>query len=152
VHYCSRPVIVVPHPLLSAEFDVLADGPVVVGWDGSVGAENALSTARSLFPGRRIIAVSVDDGSEVSSPAGSKTGGRVTHVHVDRGRGRNTRAIATAVVAVADEHGAAVVVVGSRGRSAVREIVLGSVAMGTLHHSHRPVMVVPNEFQPPDDV
>ena len=152
VHYCSRPVIVVPHPLLSAEFDVLADGPVVVGWDGSAGAENALSTAGSLFPGRRIIAVSVDDGSEVSSPAGSETGGRVTHVHVDRGRGRHTRAIATAVVAVADEHGAAVVVVGSRGRSAVREIVLGSVAMGTLHHSHRPVMVVPSEFLPPDDV
>jgi len=34
-------------------------------------------------------------------------------------------------------------VVGSRGRSAIREILLGSVAMATLHHAYRPVMVVP---------
>jgi nucleotide-binding universal stress UspA family protein len=32
--------------------------------------------------------------------------------------------------------------VGSRGRSAVREILLGSVAMATLHHTRRPVLVV----------
>ena len=53
-----------------------------------------------------------------------------------------------AVVAAADDQGAAVVLVGSRGRSAVREIVLGSVAMGVLHGSHRPVMVVPNRSRP----
>jgi nucleotide-binding universal stress UspA family protein len=33
--------------------------------------------------------------------------------------------------------------VGSRGRSAAREIIVGSVAMSMLHNSHRPVMVVP---------
>ena len=72
VHYCSRPVIVVPHPLLSAEYDALPDGPVVVGWDGSAGAEAALATAGRLFPGRRIVAVSVDDAAEVPSPPGSE--------------------------------------------------------------------------------
>jgi nucleotide-binding universal stress UspA family protein len=35
------------------------------------------------------------------------------------------------------------IVVGSRGRSTVRETLLGSVARSTLHHAHRPVMVVP---------
>ena len=40
-------------------------------------------------------------------------------------------------------HEAALLVVGSRGRSAMQEIVLGSVAMATLHHAHRPVLVVP---------
>ena len=34
-------------------------------------------------------------------------------------------------------------VVGSRGRTAVRKILLGSVAMATLHRAHRPVHVVP---------
>jgi nucleotide-binding universal stress UspA family protein len=37
-----------------------------------------------------------------------------------------------------------VIVVGSRGRSARREILLGSVAMATLHRAHRPVLVVPD--------
>ena len=31
-HYASRPVLVVPHPLLMAERAAMIDGPVVVGW------------------------------------------------------------------------------------------------------------------------
>ncbi len=147
VHYCSRPVLVVPHPLLSAEYDALADGPIVVGWDGSTGAQSALDTAGRLFPGRQIIAVSVADATEAIDT--TAPGGSVTHIRIDRGRGRQARATASAVVAEADDRGAALVIVGSRGRSAVREIILGSVAMGTLHQSHRPVMVVPSRFQPP---
>ena len=151
VHYCSRPVLMVPHPLLSSEYDALAEGPVVVGWDGSDGAYVALETAERLFPERRIVAVSVEDAADVPAPPGSAPGGRVTHLHIGRGRGRQARATASAVVAAADDQGAAVVVVGSRGRSAVREIVLGSVAMDVLHHSHRPVMVVANRSQPAGD-
>lgn len=141
VHYCPRPVLVVPHPLLSTEFDSLAAGPVVVAWDGSAGAEAALAAAGRLFGHRSIVAVSVDDDAEVPAPP---TGGNVTHTHVRRTGVRRARGVAAAVVAAADDHDAAVVVVGSRGRSAVREILLGSVAMGTLHHSHRPVLVVPD--------
>ncbi len=48
-----------------------------------------------------------------------------------------------AVLAVADEHDASLVVVGSRGRSAIRSAVLGSVSYGIVHHSTRPVLVVP---------
>lgn len=147
VHYCSRPVLVVPHPLLSAEYDALPEGPVTVGWDGSAGAYAALETAERLFPQRRIVAVSVEDAADVPAPPGSAPGGRVSHVHIGRGRGRQARATANAVIAAADDQGAAVVVVGSRGRSAVREIVLGSVAMGVLHDSHRPVMVVSNRAE-----
>ncbi|MFJ6955031.1 universal stress protein, partial [Micromonospora aurantiaca (nom. illeg.)] len=50
---------------------------------------------------------------------------------------------ADALSVVATERKASVVVVGSRGRTAVRKILLGSVAMATLHRAHRPVMVVP---------
>lgn len=140
VHHCSQPVIVVPYPMLSAEVDALAEGPVAIGWDGSAGARTALSTAAQMFPERRIVAISVA-GADAAEPDGGY-GRRLTHVSVDRGRGFHHRAIAGALIDAAADHGAAVVVVGSRGQSAAREIVLGSVAMGTLHHSHRPVMVV----------
>lgn len=144
VHYSSRPVLVMPHPLLSAEFDSLAAGPVLVGWDGSAGAEAALTAARRLFGQRQIVAVSVDDGGDV--PAAPADGG-VTHARIRNTGGRRTRGVAASMAAAADEHGAAVLVVGSRGRSAAREIILGSVAMSTLHHSHRPVMVVPDALR-----
>jgi nucleotide-binding universal stress UspA family protein len=53
VHYASRPVLVVPHPLLIAERAAVTDGPVIVGWDGSAGAQAALAAAARLFPTRR---------------------------------------------------------------------------------------------------
>jgi len=48
-----------------------------------------------------------------------------------------------AVLEQADEQDASVIVVGSRGRSAVRSTLLGSVSSRALHHSARPVLVVP---------
>jgi nucleotide-binding universal stress UspA family protein len=46
------------------------------------------------------------------------------------------------LLAVAAEH-AGLVVVGSRGRGALTETVLGSVSQAVLHHAHCPVAVVP---------
>ncbi|UXA19392.1 universal stress protein [Mycobacterium sp. SMC-4] len=149
-HYSELPVIVVRYPMLAAEYAALPDGPVVVGWDGSAGAEKAFAAATQLFPERTVLLVSVD-GDDVSPPsvdlpvAGDR---EVVVLTAERGRGFAGRAISNALVAVATDHNAAVVVVGSRGRSAAREILLGSVAMGTLHQSHRPVMVVPS-LSPP---
>ena len=50
-----------------------------------------------------------------------------------------------ALVEVADEIDATVIVVGSRGRSSVAAAVLGSVSAGILHHTPRPVLVVHDE-------
>ena len=47
-----------------------------------------------------------------------------------------------ALVHLADELDAAAIVAGSRGRSALRAAVLGSVSTGLLHHTTRPVMIV----------
>jgi nucleotide-binding universal stress UspA family protein len=52
--------------------------------------------------------------------------------------------VGAALVAAAADAGAAVVVVGSRGRSAVKELLLGSVAMAVLHAARGPVLVVPS--------
>ncbi|WP_184689949.1 universal stress protein [Micromonospora echinospora] len=142
VHYSPRPVLVVPHPLLTDEHDALAAGPVVVGWDASAGAEAALDSTRRLFPERDVALVAVD-GDEGETPTPDTAGGQVTTVRVSAGRGAQGRAVAEALAAVATEHKASTVVVGSRGRTAMRKILLGSVAMATLHRAHRPVMVVP---------
>jgi len=139
VHYCSRPVLVVPHPLLSTEFDSLAAGPVMVGWDGSAGAEAALAAAGRIFRGRDIVALSVEDGADGPPPPAHPG---VTHTHVRPTGGRRDRGVAASMAAAAADRGAAAIVVGSRGRSAAREIIVGSVAMSMLHNSHRPVMVV----------
>ena len=145
VHHTPRPVLVVPHPLLITEQDALADGPVLVGWDGSAGSAAALAAADRLFPTRHLLAVSIEEqqgGPDAADPR--RSGGRtLARLHVARGNGPTGRAVATALAGCASSQGAALVVVGSRGRSAAREILLGSAAMATLHHAHRPVMVVP---------
>lgn len=48
-----------------------------------------------------------------------------------------------AVLDTAEEKGAAVVVLGARGRSGLGSALLGSVSSGVVHNSTRPVLVVP---------
>jgi nucleotide-binding universal stress UspA family protein len=145
VHYTPRPVVVVPHPMLRAEYDALAEGPVLIGWDGSAGARHALAEAARLFPTRELIAVSaVDDddpaeGAELPAVSGRQLRLRRIKLHPGaRGRG-----VADALAGFARDHRAAAIVVGSRGRSAAEEIILGSTAMAVLHHAHRVVAVIP---------
>lgn len=138
VHYSPVPVLVVPATLSARERAAAASGPVVVGHDGSDGAARALATAGELFADRARVAVSASGEPETADV------GDVEHVTVaPHGVGTSGRAIADALAADADARGAGVVVVGSRGRSTLKAMLLGSVAMATLHHAHRPVLVVP---------
>jgi nucleotide-binding universal stress UspA family protein len=52
--------------------------------------------------------------------------------------------IATAILAAADELDADAVVVGTRGLTGIRSMLLGSVSHAVLQHADRPVMVVPS--------
>lgn len=56
---------------------------------------------------------------------------------------RTTVTVWRAVLDVADEQAASLIVLGSRGRSGVKSVVLGSVTYGAVHNSQRPVLVVP---------
>jgi nucleotide-binding universal stress UspA family protein len=47
------------------------------------------------------------------------------------------------ILDVANERDAALIVVGSRGLSSIRSLVLGSVSHGLANHSHRPLLIVP---------
>jgi nucleotide-binding universal stress UspA family protein len=47
------------------------------------------------------------------------------------------------ILAEADSRDAAVIVLGSRGHTGVRSMVLGSVSHRVVNHSNRPVLVIP---------
>lgn len=77
----------------------------------------------------------VADGS--ASPAGGEAeaaGAETVVLEADR-PSRGARAVADALAGFAAERGAALPVVGSRWRSAWREILLGSVAMTVLRQA-----------------
>jgi nucleotide-binding universal stress UspA family protein len=142
VHVSVVPVLVVPYPLTTRERSAAVAGPVLVATDGSPGAARAAAAAASLFPGRELLTASVEvpGDPEVDPSALSDAG----HSRLDcAGRPGSARAVAAALADHAAERGAAVIVVGSRGRSASRELLLGSVAKALLHHARCPVLVVP---------
>ena len=147
VHFTSRPVLIVPHPMFGDEVAATASGPVVVGWDGSHGAVHALRRAAQLLPGRDIDVVTVDHGASgaaaIPSDLPGAPGRRIRQFNAERSRGTLARTVSGALTAFADRHDAALLVVGSRGRSTTRELLMGSVAVSTVHTGHRPVMVVP---------
>ncbi|PQE00614.1 universal stress protein [Mycobacterium sp. EPG1] len=142
VHYATVPVLVVPNPLLADEAAALAAGPVVVGYDGSPGADAAVDRVRRLFPSREVILVAVrDEGADIPvSPAATDL--ELVRLDEPAGLGRwRERAVADALIDYAGSRGAAVLAVGSRGRSLPREVLLGSVAVAAVHRSQRPVLV-----------
>ena len=52
------------------------------------------------------------------------------------------------IVETADRHDAAAIVIGSRGLTGVRSMLLGSVSSAVVHHADRPTLVV---HRPSDD-
>jgi nucleotide-binding universal stress UspA family protein len=58
-------------------------------------------------------------------------------------RGASAEEIATILLDLAEERDAMVLVVGRRGMSRLKEVVLGSVSNAAVHDGRRPVLVVP---------
>jgi nucleotide-binding universal stress UspA family protein len=146
LHGATHPVLVVPYPLFTDDVEALPGGPVLLGWDGSAGATRALEVALRLWPQRQVVLATVD--RDAGPPPPPPAGSPVELLRVAARDLGATSGVAGALATAAREHRAAVLVVGSRGRSAVREVVLGSVAMGTVHRAHRPVVVVPGASGP----
>ena len=141
VHMSPVPVLVVPYPLTTAEWAAADSGPVLVGTDGSPNAAHAAAVAGQLFPARQQLLVSVESSDASPLPDGST-------VVPSSGRAGSSRATAATLAECAADRAAGVIVVGSRGRSASREVTLGGVARAVLHCAHRPVLVVPGQRPP----
>ena len=142
--------------------------PIVIGYDGSPGAAHAIQTAGALFPGSRAVVLHV--WSPVALIV-SRYGGMAAMSSYDDGelrmaamqlaqRGANAAAAAglhaTAdaaettyqgtvhdILEVADRYDAGLIVLGARGLSTFKSIVLGSVSHGVVQHARRPVLIVP---------
>lgn len=150
-----------------------ASKPVLIAYDGSDGSKAAIDAAGRLFPDRRVIVVSVwhsmaaaapasliaipasvasrayeelDSESERQAAARAAEGATAAR---EAGLNASGEAVLCAgqvwatLVNTADEADADAIVLGSRGLSAVKSALVGSVANGVLHHSARPVVVVP---------
>jgi nucleotide-binding universal stress UspA family protein len=147
-----------------------ADGPLLLCFDGSEDARRAIERAGALFAGRRALVVTVwqpiaDLDSfawtgATASPvdvielnrAAAEDGARVAdegvHVALEAGLGAERLAVEATgsvwrtIVEIADRHDAAAIVMGSRGLTGVRSMLLGSVSSAVVHHADRPTLVI----------
>jgi nucleotide-binding universal stress UspA family protein len=147
--------------------------PVLIAYDGSDGSKAAIDVAGRLFTGRRAIVVSIWHSMGAAAPASliaipaavaSRAYDELDSESERQAAARAAEGVAAAqaagldasgeamlcagqvwatIVNAADEADAEAIVVGSRGLSAVKSALVGSVANGVLHHSVRPVLVVP---------
>src|SRR5918999_5800244 len=63
-------------------------------------------------------------------------GGKVAQAHLRMGKAGHE------IVALAEETGAGLIVMGSRGRGGIRRALMGSVSDSVVRHAHCPVLVV----------
>ena len=138
--------------------------PIVVGVDGSTGSQVALEWAirEAKVRGAPVEAVHVwqlpfvgdaagmaaftVDGEAVEQASRSLLDGvvdGVEHEGVEIGRHLERGDTAGALLRAAEALDADLLVVGSRGRGGFAGLLLGSVSQQIVHHSTRPVVVVP---------
>jgi nucleotide-binding universal stress UspA family protein len=146
-----------------------ADGPLILCYDGSRDARHAIQRAGELFAGRRALVVTVSQPATVPGSLGfagetagmldlielnraaADDGGRLAeegvHIANDAGLLAEPVAIEAAgpvwktIVEIADRDDAATIVMGSRGLTGLRAMLLGSVSSAVVHHADRPTLI-----------
>ena len=144
---------------------------ILIAYDDSDGAKAAIQAAGRLFPGRRAEVVNVWESFAASAAAGAvalptEVIGKAS-IELDRhaeehaewvaeeganaaragGLEANPRAIQgggnvwATLVRVAEDEQPQAIVLGSRGRSGIKSMLLGSVSSGVTHHAPVPVLV-----------
>lgn len=135
---------------------------IVVGFDGSAEAREALDAAAALAAasGARVDVVHVYDHTAFPRYAGTVADaesagdelareGLTTLPEAVRGVSASRSGTAgTVIERFAEGQGADLIVLGSRGFGPVRRALLGSTSSQVLHHTDRPVVVVPRGASP----
>jgi nucleotide-binding universal stress UspA family protein len=138
------------------------DKPILLCYDGSDDAFRAIEFAGTLFAGRTAIVLAVwehysllsgvsrvddelvQEATEALAADGCDrardAGFTATPVTVEAQHG-----VAEAIIDAADEHDALLVVMGTRGNTGIRSLLLGSVSHAVAHHAHRPLLIVPSQ-------
>jgi nucleotide-binding universal stress UspA family protein len=145
----------------------MTDGPILFCYDGTDNADRAIEVTAGLLGARRSVVLDVGppltpaESLATISPvvpgaafedlntADALSRAKVGAEHA-RTAGFDADARATigapnweAILDVADEIDASVIVLGSRGLSGAREVVVGSVSHEVADHAGRPVLIVP---------
>lgn len=164
VHHAWRPALIVRHDTAAA-----GAGPAVIAYDGSDDARSAIECAAALLGPRAVAVLSVwqhPHAALAHSWIGLTTAPDVEElVQLAERAARTCAAEGVALAAglglraepvvrqasgpvwpvileAADELDAHVVVLGSRGLSGIKTLMLGSVSDAVLHHTRRPTLVV----------
>jgi nucleotide-binding universal stress UspA family protein len=148
-----------------------ADGPLLLCYDGSEDARYAIQRAGALFPGKRAVVVMVwqPAAALVSYDWWGGTAGTLNFGELDRAAAEACAQVVEegvrvaqeagvvaeplaiegsgpvwkTILELADHHDAATIVMGSRGLTGLRSMLLGSVSSGVAHHAHRPTLIIP---------
>lgn len=133
--------------------------PILIGYDGSEDAANAIACAGRVLAPRRALVVHCF--ADTTTELGAATAEEAERLAAEGAQlALAARLDAQPVVAeqrgkpwetllgVAEKHAAAALVVGARGRSALASALLGSFSNGLVHYSPLPVLVVPANADP----
>lgn len=151
---------------------------VVLAYDGSQDAANAIACAARLVPDSRAIVVHAFEGfaerllhtglpdpgaslvaaARELSTAETREAERIADEGVELAARAGLDATPLAavqrgsawrtVIERSEQQGASLIVAGTRGRSGIRSVLLGSVSNGLVHHSRVPVLIVHPDYEP----
>ena len=147
-----------------------AEGPLLVCYDGSEDAKHAIASAAELIGGRRALIATVWQpvaGMDTLAWSGATASGanfvELDHAAAEGGAGTADDGVRVAreagldaepvvekaaapvwktILELADRHDAAAIVMGCRGFTGIRSMLLGSTSSAVVHHADRPVLVV----------
>ena len=135
--------------------------PILLCYDGSDDAFRAIECAGSLFPGRPAVVLSVwekygvlsgiprvdDELMEAATEEMAADGSEravTAALAAMPGAIEAEDGVAAAIVAAAERHDASLIVMGTRGNTGLRSLLLGSISNEVAHHAHRPLLIVPS--------
>ena len=147
-----------------------SDGPLLICYDGSDGAKQAIRTAGSLFGATRALILTVWQPTvglggfawsgamapmvdfveldRMATDGASRLANDGARIATDAGLKAEAMAVAATeavwrtIVELADSEHATVIVMGSRGLTGLHSVLLGSVSTAVLHHAAQPTLVV----------
>jgi nucleotide-binding universal stress UspA family protein len=146
----------------------MPDAPLILCYDGSEDAKQAIRRGGELLAARRALVLTVWLPSVALGPGLGDTAAMVNFAELDRAAAEEGDRIAEegaqiaraagldaepvavkargpvwhTIVETADRCDATAVVMGSRGLTPLRSMLLGSVSGGVVHHADRPTLVV----------